>query len=713
MPEPNNDFREAVHNFDRAALGPGLQKAKEERQEIIKRFPLSDWPQLPIERYALGLDGSDDSFCNWLERKSLELGSIRGGSSKKFLVYKRRGKPGWYFGEEYKDEQEAWQSIRRAFVQAFEKAQRGEWDTIDDMEALHGGAALRLKTLYVYFPDEIFPIFSQPHIKHFFTKLNLPTPAATDFQAVKLNRTFLKAIQILPEFEGWSNLEVMRFLYNWVDPRETRRVVKIAPGEDAKFWDDCLKNQYICVGWDEVGDLLNYEDKEAFLETFRSSFLPAGYTASKCTEKANELWTLMELEAGDIIVANKGTSRVLAIGEVIEPGYQWRPERHEYKHSLKVRWDTSYAKDIPTQKRWALKTILKVPLDLYSIIRSTNTGQVALVVPPTVDPIFLSIENALERKGQVILYGPPGTGKTYIARRFAVWWLYKKRGAKDPAALLVDPPLFAQVELGLSTSDSTRVESDSGSVGQFTLVTFHPSYSYEDFVEGYRPVDSGTQNLQLRLEDGIFKRVCNQARLNPEKKYILLIDEINRAHVAKVFGELITLLEKDKRGVTVRLPQSREKFFIPPNVFILGTMNTADRSIKLLDAALRRRFAFVELMPDSELLQGVKIQDLSLDEFLNILNARISEREGREKQIGHSFFMRDGQPISDSEEFSEAFRQEILPLLQEYCYDNYGDLQFFLGERLVNKAGQCLNEELLRNTDNLLAALAEQCSEKK
>lgn len=257
-----------------------------------------------------------------------------------------------------------------------------------------------------------------------------------------------------------------------------------------------------------------------------------------------------------------------------------------------------------------------------------------------------------------------------------------------------------------------HLQTDYATVGQLTLITFHASYSYEDFVEGFRPSDSGLHTLQLRLEDGIFKKVCQQALLQPNKQFLILIDEINRANVAKVFGELITLLEKDKRGVLVRLPQSRDNFSIPPNVYILGTMNTADRSIKLLDAALRRRFAFVELMPDSELLQGAKVLELGLDDLLTVLNSRISEREGREKQIGHSFFMRNGQPISDPEEFAQVFRQDILPLLQEYCYDNYADLQYFLGDRIVDKAGQRLNEDLLMNTEGLIAALSEECAQK-
>jgi 5-methylcytosine-specific restriction protein B len=251
------------------------------------------------------------------------------------------------------------------------------------------------------------------------------------------------------------------------------------------------------------------------------------------------------------------------------------------------------------------------------------------------------------------------------------------------------------------------VEGDEA-VGPLTRLTFHPSYNYEDFVEGFRPSDTGDGALSLRLADGVFKRVCQAALAQPNKKFLLLVDEINRANLAKVFGELITLLEIDKRGLPVTLPQSKDSFCIPPNVFLLGTMNTADRSIKLLDAALRRRFAFVELMPNIEVLRGAKVGTLALDDFLEELNRRIAKTEGREKQIGHSFLLDGDEPIADADEFARRFRQEILPLLQEYCYDDYGALATYIGVKLVDKEAQTLDHERLGDADALLAALEEE-----
>jgi len=240
--------------------------------------------------------------------------------------------------------------------------------------------------------------------------------------------------------------------------------------------------------------------------------------------------------------------------------------------------------------------------------------------------------------------------------------------------------MLAEVDSHLPSLDD-----DEDRVGPLTRLTFHPSYTYEDFVEGFRPVESDTGGLSLRLVDGVFKRICRAAQAAPDRPFVLLIDEINRGNVPKVFGELITLLEADKRGLTVMLPQSSQSFHVPPNVYIIGTMNTADRSIRLLDAALRRRFAFIECMPDLDTLRGARVGELSLDTFLEGLNRRIRSKHGREKQIGHSFLLHDTGPISSPDEFARRFRLEILPLLQELAFEDFRHLVHFIGTSLVDR----------------------------
>ncbi|MGD9905752.1 MAG: McrB family protein [Vicinamibacterales bacterium] len=238
-----------------------------------------------------------------------------------------------------------------------------------------------------------------------------------------------------------------------------------------------------------------------------------------------------------------------------------------------------------------------------------------------------------------------------------------------------------------------------------TAVTFHPSYSYEDFVEGFRPAATPGEGLRLSLQDGIFKRVCTHAAERPEQTFVVLIDEINRGNLPRIFGELITVLESDKRNTSVVLAQSRQSLSVPSNVYIVGTMNTADRSIKMLDAAIRRRFAFHELMPEPGLLAGQRFGDLALDAFLEHLNQKIIAKFGREKQIGHSYFLVDDEPVQDPQEFANRVRYEVIPLLQEYCYEDYRTLAELLGTEIVDRDAQRVRSEVVDLPESLVAAL--------
>jgi 5-methylcytosine-specific restriction protein B len=265
----------------------------------------------------------------------------------------------------------------------------------------------------------------------------------------------------------------------------------------------------------------------------------------------------------------------------------------------------------------------------------------------------------------LILAGPPGTGKTYQ--------LLNKYSA-----------LFSP----------ERCES----------VTFHQSYSYEDFVEGIRPVTSSSGGIHYDVQDGLFKRVVARAMTDPHHPYALFIDEINRANISNVFGELITLLEEDKRlyydgstkewarGVRVKLPYTHSSrpdaplFGVPANLFVVGTMNTADRSIALIDLALRRRFTFEEVMPNPDILTGqpgpIEAPDddepILLDKMLDRMNERIEFLYDRDHTIGHSYFMK----VASFEDLVAVFRFKIIPLLQEYFYGNWERIQLVLHDLL-------------------------------
>jgi hypothetical protein len=401
-----------------------------------------------------------------------------------------------------------------------------------------------------------------------------------------------------------------------------RLVRKIAPGRDAKFWDECLREGYICVAWDLVGDLRRYEGHQAARAAFSEAYAERyNHHEPQITKKATELWTLRDLRPGDIIVANRGTSEVLALGRVLDPSYEWRSERPDHKHTVRVRWDTSFAKHIPKQADWAMATVAPVRPDLFRLIIG-DSG-------PMDDLSRLAEELLLDRgqleraarllrdKRQVIFYGPPGTGKTFVARKLA-----------------------AHVD----------------------VVQFHPSVAYEDFFEGFRPDEEG----QFRLKPGPLRRIAKRAQDDTNKAiHVLIIDELNRGNVAKVFGELYYLLEY--RNEKVWLQYSETKFSLPENLWIIGTMNTADRSIALVDAALRRRFYFVPFFPDEPLIGGLLRGWLArhmphmlwVADVVREANERLGDRHGA---IGPSHFLREDL---DDEWVELIWEHSVLPYLEE------------------------------------------------
>ena len=274
-----------------------------------------------------------------------------------------------------------------------------------------------------------------------------------------------------------------------------------------------------------------------------------------------------------------------------------------------------------------------------------------------------------------ILYGPPGTGKTYNSVKYAVGTIddkYSQDGTK-------------------TYSDYVKKFNELKAAGQIAFTTFHQSYGYEEFIEGIKPflgkrgVRRGRSDLNYKISDGVFKEFCNKAASDESNNYVFIIDEINRGNISKIFGELITLIEDSKRNgkdeaMSVTLPYSQEEFSVPKNVYILGTMNTADRSIALMDTALRRRFEFIEMMPEEKLLTKIVIPNVNIKEMLETMNQRIEVLYDREHTLGHAFFM----PLNNEEnatidKLASIFKNKIIPLLQEYFYEDYEKIMLVLG----------------------------------
>lgn len=290
---------------------------------------------------------------------------------------------------------------------------------------------------------------------------------------------------------------------------------------------------------------------------------------------------------------------------------------------------------------------------------------------------------AVEYPRNNILYGPPGTGKTYNTVRYAV----AIAEGIDISTIVKDSytDRWHMVKNAMTTFKSLS-EPPSGTDPRIVFTTFHQSLSYEDFIEGIKPKineDKKTKkkNVYYEKEAGLFKRICESARGKAEN-YVLIIDEINRGNVAQIFGELITLIEEDKREgaeneLWCTLPYSGDRFCVPSNLYILGTMNTADRSVEALDTALRRRFKFIEIMPNGALVPSA----VRCQEVFTTINERISILKDSEHQIGHSFFMN----VKTEMDLCKVFRQNIIPLLQEYFFGDMERIRMVLGKGFVKE----------------------------
>ena len=266
-----------------------------------------------------------------------------------------------------------------------------------------------------------------------------------------------------------------------------------------------------------------------------------------------------------------------------------------------------------------------------------------------------------------ILFGPPGTGKTYNTVNMALDIVCPIEGS----------------QWGKKTRDAAIQEYQKMlDAGRIVFVTFHQSMSYEDFIEGIKPEPTKDGKITYKVKNGIFKELCAKAKKDKSQNYVMIIDEINRGNVANIFGELISLIEDDKRlgaseELHAELPYSHTIFGVPKNVYIIGTMNTADRSVEALDSALRRRFTFKEMMPKAELVP----EENNVRSIFEIINQRIEVLKDREHQIGHSYFL----GVNSEEGLKAVIYDKIIPLLQEYFYGDYEKIQLVLGEGFVKK----------------------------
>lgn len=418
-----------------------------------------------------------------------------------------------------------------------------------------------------------------------------------------------------------------------------------SPGDGARHWDAFYDTGIMAIGWGDMGDLNQYASKDDMKKQMKSIF-----DATKShIQSAHATWQFAnEMKKGDIVFVKKGVNKIVGRGVVLSD-YEFNENGVEdFYNQRQMQW--THKGEWPHPGQAVLKTLTDItPYNEYvdklnglfeeelpedvEEYRAYNKNQFLNEVFMDEDQ-YTTLTTLLKNKKNIILQGAPGVGKTFAAKRLA----YALMGVED----------------------YTRV----------MMIQFHQSYSYEDFIMGFRPNANG-----FELKKGAFYTFCKKAQIDSDNDYFFIIDEINRGNLSKIFGELFMMIENDKRGVELQLLYSDERFSVPKNVHIIGMMNTADRSLAMLDYALRRRFAFFELSPGFN-TSGFKAKLETIDnekynkliQVIERLNQEIENDDtlGKGFRIGHSYFCASKV---DETWLANVVNYELIPLLDEYWFD--------------------------------------------
>ena len=553
-----------------------------------------------------------------------------------------------------------------------------EW--VDGQEDGHR-RQFRHALLFLLFPDEFEDIVTRQHKKDIIKAFHEEIGETYDIDRMSLTELDRALLAVRKRFEGEHPGEEINFYESslrerWqggsLTPRSDDRtdeadddawfqdrfgtvdVWAIAAGEGARLWRDFHAHGIAAIGFDELEDLNEYNSKEDIHSTLIEN--GAGQNPSN---HSLAVWQFVhEMKLGDILIAKRGRKTILAWGKVTG-GYTYDSDRPEYRNLRKVDWHpcsvpinledpvtTKTLTRFTSYKKW-LRDVFKL-IDAEPLGNGPGGKTPPYDIPAAIVDLFLEeaqfrrILDSIALRKNMILQGPPGVGKTFIARRIA-WCLM---GRKD--------------------------------LRPIEMVQFHQSYAYEDFVQGWRPTETGG----FTLRNGVFFDFCKRAEQQPETPFVFIIDEINRGNLSRIFGELLMLIEADKRGpehaIALAYGAPEKRFSVPENVHVLGLMNTADRSLAIVDYALRRRFAFETLKPAfgtskfrEHLLEAEVDKDLvdRIDRNLSTLNERIRDDKdlGPGFQIGHSYFV--PEESADEQWYLGIVDTQIAPLLREYWFD--------------------------------------------
>lgn len=674
--------------FEEMAQSPEMIEYKERsdyaRVQFCKDFGINELRSLSGRELLTRLFYNDtdnkDNLCYTLEfnPEIRELfGSIAGGSSYKYGLFFHKKSNCWMSGSPNKpnilSENEAIHTaerIRDMLVAGAEILDAHDFVNCEtDYDYLYNELEhipiidniWVLKYYQMLFP-EMLPVFYGRSIQFDVLSLLGIDPSPIPFVRMGQISLFIKECKITsPVFAQIFYRHCQQYLQQNAPKHvnalsdsgsDSTRFWLYTPGEAASMWDEFYHKGIMAIGWGELGDLHLFASKKEIQCRMKDIYNPTlSYINS-----AFATWQFAnEMKPGDIVFVKKGRTQIIGRG-IVQSEYKYIGET-EYPNIRAVEW-THRGEWVHPDGQAVLKTLTEItPYSDYieklsALFFDENDDEVeeqAIEYDIYSESEFLSdvfmlpkeyesLVHLLRVKKNIILQGAPGVGKTYAAKRLA----YSIMGQKD----------------------SERV----------MMVQFHQSYSYEDFIMGFRPSETG-----FELRKGVFYNFCKKAEIDSDNDYFFIIDEINRGNLSRIFGELFMLIERDKRGIPLQLLYSDEKFSVPENVYIIGMMNTADRSLAMLDYALRRRFAFFDLHPGFS-SDGFKEYRLSLNnpvfnkviQCVEQMNSFITADSslGDGFCIGHSYFC--GLKSSDNleESLSSIVEYEIIPLLKEYWFDD-------------------------------------------
>ena len=715
----NKDVHDILNRYIAAELGrsfalPDVTELSRQRSAFLAHFgpeQLAKMSGPELLRQLPHNASNEQPMDYWLEFKNDEefsfalFGSIAGGSAAKFGPWQEKKTGSWRSklegGREISNISEA------DALKALEERRAELLETVEALRAFHGKDAKDIDPQKLQNAvEDAAPRWSKSAWMHKYLHLVFPD-LVTWNATTSWSESTLYYVGEKPQWQGlyaldiqiirfWNSLEALADLPVQLRYRVGKGLIPrdhwcLGLAGEVSAWKEMLAHEHLALGPSKVGSLaeaIALNKKRDIRVAVETAFQSAGLGPN--TAEARNLTELVyRLREGSLVALLSDASTVVAVG-MVTGSYRFA-QGAERPHQVPVRWvhnrsfevttpiselGTSLVALEPTHPAVAdieasllvngiapaswpnFNALVDNPLVLPPKSLSNGVVQSAGAKadpPPPLEGIARHVVDMLDRKRQVILYGPPGTGKTYHAERIALEVIARHN--------------FDCLPSQLSDRQRDIVYGRGGADPYIATCTFHPMYSYEDFIEGYRPDGEG-----FKLEPGIFKRMVTAAQAQPAKRFVLIIDEINRGNIPKIFGELITLIETSKRGTTsALLPLSKEPFTVTDNLLVIGTMNTADRSILLLDTALRRRFAFKELLPEPHLLRSGNIADIALSTWLRALNRRIVEqlgRDGRNLQVGHAYLMPGGKPAATINRIGEIVRDELWPLLQEYCYED-------------------------------------------